>query len=313
MRRVLSALDRTEASSVAAVQQDFAAPALRRFSPGADLRMLLNDTFNYRWCDVSPRVRDAVRLTDRARICADAAPMDALAQPRMAASCAWLQLAPGAGLQVVNAQWPDADEPLRLYFDEALEHGAAIACLPHRLATAIVHESASRPRAHTFLDEVGSLIDAWRAASFFRDGSVIPTADQLAEWFLRVRAGVALRAEAARVRQPRVLALAELLVAVALIRLCSRLDLLRSYREAGGDALGGVARLLERDQREDLMFEVGLQVVLRPRQPESVTLIDEERDALAFVAGTIASDERLLTNGVFAQVSGRPTTPSSGQ
>lgn len=292
-QRVASALRSLDDAHAAVTEDQTLAYRLGtpgRYSLGADLRILLNDAFNARMWTVSVAVAEAIAASERARLISTARERDSDSNDDAAHGLAWTQLDPGAPL--LRCQ-PEQRSQIAAYVQHALDRAASDGCMPLPFAHAVNEELACRPAARQWFDSTYAWIEAWTACislSTVERGDVQSAIRRMCRL---LRIGVALRAAAADIRIPRLLALAELAVATVVIRATGKADLVRAHRAADGDASMTARTHQKGDRDANLLVEVAIAEVLRPLSSDEVgALYESEREALRFVAHVL-SDPRL--------------------
>jgi hypothetical protein len=296
VRRALAALDEPflVGEPVPGGRNNPLPAAVRGYGLGADLRLLLHESWRPAWYTMKGDIAAATHLSDRALICAAAERSDVIPVDDPTLAVAWTQLLPGAGLLAVSEGDSGIDGTASAYLQHALVRGASQRSIPRSLAVAINREVASRPDWRHWLDLMTRWLEARVATASFPSILDKRESQTLARWLLFTRSGVAVRAVADEIRAPRLFALAELLTAVTLIRAAGRVDLLRAYGEAAGDAARTVALHRLQDHRAELLMEVAVGMCLSvPKPSELVGLTDQQRSALGWMTDVTAADSGL--------------------
>lgn len=272
---------------------------LGAYKVAADLRQLIHESFDHNWYVVGPEIEDQVRTSDRAIVCARAVgAADLASTDDLARGAAWTQLVSGNGLLAIWQARPEDAAGLAAYLRHSLELGASRTSLPRSLALVITRELASRPRAKDWFDGIARWLEAWVVAVPLEGRTPADTARLLRHTRLMMRVGLAMRAT--EVRSPRLLALAELVSVVTLLRAAGRGDLMRAHSEAHGDPMETVRAHERHDRRADLRFETAIGAVLRsPSVAELAGLAEHEQRALMGVGDVLRADPG-LSQGLLA-------------
>jgi hypothetical protein len=265
--------------------------ACGRYNLGTDLRVLINDAFSARVWSVPVDVEGAVTVSERARLIGAAREYAKSDCDDVARGLAWTQFDPGAPL----LRWQsDQDEQIAAYIQHALHRGGACSGIPVPFAQAVTRELACREIERNWFDSMYAWASAWTACA-----PLVAVERHNAQAMIRrlhrtLRIGVALRAAAADIRMPRLLALAELAGALAVIRAAGMADVIHAHRATDGDPITTAVLHQKGDRDANLLVEVSIGEVLRSLSPsEMETLHESERNALRFVTDLLSSDPRL--------------------